>query len=323
MHTGQHYDAAMSDVFFEELNIPKPDYSLDVGSKSHGAQTGEMLSEIEDVILHEHPDCVLVYGDTNSTLAGALAASKLHIPIAHVEAGLRSFNRRMPEEINRVLTDHVSKWLFCPTQTAITNLGKEGITKGVELVGDVMLDAVNYNSALAAKKSRILEELSLEAGGYVLITIHRAENTDDPERFGSIVTALNNLQVPAVLPMHPRSRATMKSLGLTITNPKINVVNPVGYLDMLQLEQHAAKIVTDSGGVQKEAFFFKVPCITLRDETEWVETVDLDANVLVGANTEQILHQIDNFKVNFDLLPEPFGDGNAAEKIADILLNTV
>lgn len=319
VHTGQHYDKSMSDVFFEELQIPVPDYHLHVGSKSHGAQTGEMLSKVEEVLLKEKPDCVLVYGDTNSTLAGALAAAKLHIPVAHVEAGLRSFNKRMPEEINRILTDHVSRWLFCPTETAVKHLQTEGITKGVHLVGDVMLDAVQFNRTLAEQKSTILQDLKLEAGSYILITLHRAENTDDPARLSAIVEAINQLSVPAVLPIHPRTRGKLQANQLEITNPQVLVIEPVGYLDMLQLEVNAQKILTDSGGVQKEAFFAKVPCITMRDETEWTETIELKTNVLVGADTEKILHAVESFTVDFSKVPPVFGQGDTAERVVAIL----
>jgi UDP-GlcNAc3NAcA epimerase len=320
VHTGQHYDKSMSDVFFAELHIPVPDYHLHVGSKSHGAQTGEMLAKIEEVILKEKPDCLLVYGDTNSTLAGALAASKLHVPVAHVEAGLRSFNKRMPEEINRILTDHVSKWLFCPTETAVNHLQTEGIHKGVYLVGDVMLDAVLYNSKLANEKSSVLKELNVGPKEYVLITLHRAENTDDPARLSQIISALNELPLPAVLPLHPRTKGKMAQMGLSIRNPNVKLIEPVGYLDMLQLEVNAKKILTDSGGVQKEAFFAKVPCITMRDETEWTETVELGANLLVGADPSKILDAVENFTVDFSLVKEVFGDGHASEKIVEQLL---
>ncbi|MBD1372198.1 UDP-N-acetylglucosamine 2-epimerase (non-hydrolyzing) [Hazenella sp. IB182357] len=315
VHTGQHYDKAMSDVFFEELNIPIPEYHLHVGSKSHGAQTGEMLTKIEEVMLKEKPDCVLVYGDTNSTLAGAVAASKIHIPVAHVEAGLRSFNRRMPEEVNRVLTDHVSKWLFCPTQTAVNHLASEGIQKGVHLCGDVMLDAVIYNGALAKEKSTILERLDLKAGAYLLITLHRAENTDDPSRLSEIIKAINQIDQPTILPMHPRTKGKLVQFDLRITNPFVNCIDPVGYLDMLQLETNASKILTDSGGVQKEAFFAQVPCITMRDETEWTETVERKTNVLVGANSEKILHALAQFEVDFTRVDPIFGTGDAADQI--------
>lgn len=323
VHTGQHYDQSMSDVFFEELHIPLPDYHLHVGSKSHGAQTGQMLEKIEEVLLKEKPDCVLVYGDTNSTLAGSLAASKLHIPVAHVEAGLRSFNRRMPEEINRVLTDHVSKWLFCPTETAIRHLETEGITQGVYLVGDVMLDAVEYNRRLAHEKSTILHDLNVQPKEYVLITLHRAENTDDENRLREIIHAINHLSMPAVFPLHPRTNHKLKAMGLSITNSMVHVIEPVGYLDMLELEVHAKKILTDSGGVQKEAFFAQVPCITMRDETEWTETVELGTNILVGADSQKILEAVEQFEVDFGKIPSVFGDGRAAEAIVQRLLNEI
>jgi UDP-N-acetylglucosamine 2-epimerase len=324
VHTGQHYDKDMSEVFFEELNIPVPDYNLHVGSKSHGAQTGEMLRKLEEVILKERPDCVLVYGDTNSTLAGALAAAKLHIPVAHVEAGLRSFNRRMPEEINRVLTDHVSDWLFCPTRTAVDLLADEGINDGVYFVGDVMLDAVNSNRKLAEAESTILRDVQVESGSYLLITLHRAENTDNPARLGSIIGAINELPLPAVLPLHPRTRdKALTEYGLEITNPQVRCIGPVGYLDMVQLEVNARKILTDSGGVQKESFFAKVPCITMRDETEWTETVVLGANILVGADKAKILEAVERFEVNFSNTEPVFGDGDAAHRIVQQLMRNV
>ncbi|MDA8354598.1 MAG: UDP-N-acetylglucosamine 2-epimerase (non-hydrolyzing) [Firmicutes bacterium] len=319
VHTGQHYDTAMSDVFFTELQIPRPDYHLGIGSKSHGAQTGEMLAGVEEVLQKEQPDWVLVYGDTNSTLAGALAASKLHIPVAHVEAGLRSFNRRMPEELNRVLTDHVSSLLFCPTETAVRHLEAEGITDGVHQVGDVMMDAVTFNLELAREQSTILEQLSLEEENYLLITLHRAENTDDPSRLQSIVSALNSLSIPAVLPLHPRTAHKMELYGLTFGNPRLQVVDPVGYLDMLRLEANASKILTDSGGVQKEAFLLNIPCITMRDETEWTETVDQKTNILVGADKREIIECVESFQVDFSRVDPVFGDGNAADRIVERL----
>lgn len=321
VHTGQHYDDRMSRVFFDELNIPEPDYNLEVGSKLHGAQTGEMLQKIEDVLLQEKPDCVIVYGDTNSTLAGALAAAKLHIPVGHIEAGLRSFNRQMPEEINRVVTDHTSHWLFCPTETARTCLANEGITERVHLSGDVMLDALNYNCELANAKSTIMTQLSLESKSYLLITLHRAENTDNPKRLREIVEALNQIPIPSILPLHPRTRDKINNHGFTVTNPNVKIIDPVGYLDMLQLESHAQKIITDSGGVQKEAFFFEVPCITMRDETEWTETVEYGANQLVGATKTKIIEAIESFNPSFSNIDPVFGDGHAAEKIVDVLVN--
>ena len=287
VHTGQHYDEKMSDVFFDELKIPKPNHHLGIGSAAHGAQTGRMLEAIENVMLEEQPDGLLVYGDTNSTLAGALAASKLHIPVFHVEAGLRSFNRRMPEEINRVLTDHVSELLFAPTSTAVRNLQNEGLeAHKIRQTGDVMLDAALYYAKFADQKSQILNELGLSSKSYVLSTIHRAENTDDPQRIQTIFNALASIaaSIPVVLPLHPRTKSKIADLVSQTTLNAITIIDPIGYLDMVQLERHAQLIATDSGGVQKEAYFHRVPCVTLRDETEWVELVQVGWNTLVGAS---------------------------------------
>lgn len=282
VHTGQHYDDRMSQVFFDEMGIRRPDRNLEIGSGSHGAQTGRMLIALEAVMQEERPDWVLVYGDTNTTLAGAVAACKLEIPIAHVEAGLRSFNRSMPEEHNRVLTDHCSTLLFCPTQTAVDNLRREGVDRGVELVGDVMYDAVLHFGAVARTKSTILREAGVEGERYILATIHRAYNTDDPDRLLALLRALDQLDDAVVLPVHPRTRARLAEHAPDARFSRLRMIDPVGYLDMLQLEQNARAIVTDSGGVQKEAFFFGVPCFTLRPETEWVETVESGWNVLVS-----------------------------------------
>lgn len=289
VHTGQHYDDAMSAVFFRELDIPEPDYNLGVGSGTHGEQTGEMLKRIEPVLLAERPDWVLVYGDTNSTLAGALAAAKLHIPVAHVEAGLRSFNRNMPEEINRILTDHISDLLLCPTWTAVENLRREGITEGVHLVGDVMHEALLWAAERARTKSTILERLGLSEREYLLATVHRAENTDDPARLQAILDAFMALDEIVVFPVHPRTQARLNALGFSVNISRLKLIPPVGYLDMVRLEQAACAILTDSGGIQKEAYWLGVPCITLRDETEWVETLEGGANVLVGADRERIV----------------------------------
>lgn len=319
IHTGQHYDANMSDVFFEELHIPKPDYNLGIGSGHHGAQTGAILEKVEEVLLSENPDALLVYGDTNSTLAGALAAAKLHIPVIHIEAGLRSFNRRMPEEINRVLTDHISEWLFCPTDTAVRNLVQEGITQGVYQVGDVMYDAFRFNQELAHQKSKILETLGLKTQDYILCTIHRAENTDDPSRLQEILKALAKVQKPVVLPLHPRTRKIIGEQGLSeLLTGNFHVIEPVGYLDMIALEVNAWKLVTDSGGVQKEAYFAGVPCITMRDETEWVETVKVGWNVLTGAVRERILEAVETFTPPLEH-PPIFGDGHSAEQFVSYL----
>ncbi|MHB0856569.1 MAG: non-hydrolyzing UDP-N-acetylglucosamine 2-epimerase [Anaerolineae bacterium] len=283
VHTGQHYDENMSQIFFDELDIPRPDYNLGVGSLPHGAQTGRMLEAIEEILLKEQPDWVLVYGDTNSTLAGALAAAKLHIPVAHVEAGLRSFNRRMPEELNRVLTDHVSSLLFCPTQSAVSNLAAEGITQGVELVGDVMYDcALFYADKVKGLEAGILHKHALVTKSYYLATVHRAENTDDPKKLGTIVDAFDELstpECPVVIPLHPRTRTKMAQYDLCF-GAQVRVLDPVSYLEMVALERNAKVILTDSGGVQKEAYFHGVPCVTLREETEWVETVNLGWNAL-------------------------------------------
>ena len=317
VHTGQHYDPSLSAVFFEELGIPRPDYNLGVGSASHGRQTGEMLIRVEEVLIQEEPDWVLVYGDTNSTLAGALAAVKLHIPVAHVEAGLRSFNRLMPEEINRLLTDHISTLLFCPTETAVRNLAQEGLTEGVHNVGDVMYDAALHNSQLAEEKSRILEILGLRPKGYLLATVHRPDNTDLPQNLRSIVAALSSLEATVLLPLHPRTRKALQGSGLTFGD-NVKVVEPVGYLDMLALEKNARLILTDSGGIQKEAYFFAVPCVTLRQETEWVETVEAGWNVLVGADRRKIVEAVRNFYPQGERA-NLFGDGQASVKVVEIL----
>ena len=319
VHTGQHYDHGMSAIFFEELAIPRPDYNLGIGSGTHGHQTGAMLGAIEDVIREEEPDVVLVYGDTNSTLAGALAAAKLHVPVAHVEAGLRSFDRRMPEEVNRVLTDHCSDLLFCPTATAVANLAAEGIWDGVHLVGDVMVDAMHYNRAIAEERSRILEDVGVRSGEYLAITVHRPSNTDDRESMAAIVGALGEAGVPTVFPVHPRTRKYLEQYGLLAEMPEnVQVVEPLGYIDMIRLMAHAKKILTDSGGIQKEAYMLGVPCITLRENTEWVETVEAGWNVLVGAGREGIVDAIQSFSPG-SRQKDIFGDGNASHRIREIL----
>ncbi len=291
VHTGQHYDDNMSKVFFEDLDIPPPKYNLDISGGSHGAMTGRMLEAVEAVLLQERPDWVLIYGDTNSTLAGALAAAKLHIPVAHVEAGLRSFNMRMPEEINRILADRVSSLLFCPTQAAVTNLRAEGIHHGVHHVGDVMYDVALFTRERARQQSTILARLGLSPGCFALATCHRAENTDDPQRLSGILSALAEIakDFPVVLPLHPRTRKLIASFALSPLLSPLTVTEPLPFLDMVALEQAAKVILTDSGGVQKEAFFYDVPCVTMRNETEWVETVELGWNQLVGADTARIL----------------------------------
>lgn len=319
VHTGQHYDANMSDVFFEELNIPNPKYHLNIGSGSHGAMTGAMLSEIEKVLEIEKPDFVLVYGDTNSTIAGSLAASKLLIPVIHVEAGLRSFNKAMPEEQNRILTDHISDLLFVPTQTAVNHLKNEGIIQGVHLVGDVMYDGILHFTKIAQDKSNILKELNLTPGKFLLCTIHRAENTNSMERLTAIIAGLNACKEQVVLPLHPRTLKYINDYGLKL-GENIRVIDPVGYLDMVRLESTAKKIVTDSGGIQKEAFFLGIPCITMRDETEWVETVANGWNVLVGADETKIVDAIKNFNP-VNERKTYFGEGNASQLMVDHILN--
>jgi UDP-GlcNAc3NAcA epimerase len=317
LHTGQHYDYRMSQVFFDDLGIPLPDINLGIGSASHGRQTGEMLVGIEAVLLEAQPDWVLVYGDTNSTLAGALAAVKLHIPVAHVEAGLRSFNRRMPEEINRVITDRIADLLFCPTQTAVDNLVAEGILTGVHNVGDVMYDAVLYNAGRAAARSQILEELGVQPGAYLIATIHRPRNADNPDRLRTIFEAFEIVREPIVFLAHPRIRKAIREQAQQIP-PNVCLTEPAGYLDMLRLEQQAKAILTDSGGIQKEAYFFGVPCITLREETEWVETVQTGWNRLVGADRDRIVVAVRNLPVLTER-PPVFGDGHAAERIVALL----
>ncbi len=319
VHTGQHYDRAMSDLFFEELDIPRPDHELGVGSGSHGWQTGQMLIGIEEILLAERPDWVLVYGDTNSTLAGALAAVKLGIPVAHVEAGLRSFNRAMPEEHNRVLTDHCADLLLCPTQTAVDLLRAEGVTRGVHLVGDVMYDAALQFAEVARQRSTILKELGLMPKTYALATLHRPYNTDDPDRLREVLAALNALEMPVILPLHPRTRSRLEKMGHQPSAiSHLQCVDPVGYLDMLALEQSAALILTDSGGVQKEAYFFAVPCVTLRPETEWVETVAAGWNRLAWGDAAVV---VDAARRPWPVEPPPpvFGDGRAAERIVRLL----
>lgn len=318
VHTGQHYNYEMSQVFFDELDIPAPDINLNVGSGSHGRQTGAMLGGLEEVLLAERPDWVLVYGDTNSTLAGALAAAKLHRPVAHVEAGLRSFNRAMPEEINRVVTDHLSNLLFCPSQTAVDHLAAEGVHQGVYLVGDVMAEALAFAAARARQRSNILARLELVEGSYLLATVHRPENTDDPARLSAILEAFDQVAEPVIFPVHPRTRKAIQSLGYTPA-PRVKLIEPVSYLDMTQLSQSARLILTDSGGLQKEAYWLGVPCLTLRDETEWVETVAVGWNRLVGAATEQIVQAVHSFAPPA-AHPPLYGDGRTAEQIVPHLI---
>jgi UDP-GlcNAc3NAcA epimerase len=320
VHTGQHYDANMSDIFFEELHLPKPDYFLGIGGKSHGAMTGQMIEKIEEVALKEKPDWILIYGDTNSTLAGAIVASKLHIKLAHIEAGLRSFNMNMPEEVNRILSDRVSNILFCPTDKAVENLKNEGFNNfdcKVVKSGDVMYDGALFYKELAKKPSCDI------AKEYVLCTVHRAENTDDIERLKSIFEALDEIakEKQIILPLHPRTKKIVQNLQLNIKN--LTLIDPVGYLEMVWLIDNCELVMSDSGGLQKEAYFFKKPCITLRDETEWVELVEIGVNKLVGANKSKILEAYKNdskFNIENSKL-DLYGDGKASEKIVKGLLN--
>ncbi len=324
VHTGQHFDVNMSDIFFEEMDIPRPHFNLEINSLSHGAMTGRMLERIEEVLLAERPDALLVYGDTNSTLAGALAARKLHIPVMHVEAGLRSHNNAMPEETNRILTDRISDVLFCPTETAVANLRREGFEHfgcSILQVGDVMEDAALYYAPKATERSNILKSLHLEGRDFVLCTLHRAENTDDPARFSAIVEALNETarQMPVVLPLHPRTQKLLEKNGLRLD---AITVPPVGYFDMLSLLKNARVVMTDSGGLQKEAYFFGKFCLTLRDDTEWVELVYGGFNFLVGANKNLILKTLEVvLSKKFPDKKDFFGGGKAAERIAEVVAN--
>ena len=319
VNTGQHYDFAMAEVFLRDMNIPRPDYDLDVRSGSHAAQTARTLVGIEDVILKESPDAVLIFGDTNATLAAALAASKLRVPIAHVEAGLRSFNRDMPEEVNRVVADHLSHWLFCPTEAAVRNLQKEGISDRVFCVGDVMLDAALYFGALPATDAQVVRRRGLEPGKYLLATIHRASNTDSSDALRALFQAFACVDEPIVFPVHPRTRNAMDAAGIA-PSPNVQAIDPVGYLEMLALEKQARMILTDSGGVQKEAFFFGVPCVTMRTETEWTELVEAGWNRVVGLDTDAIVEAVRQWKPA-TLRPELYGKGDAAIRIAELLRN--
>ena len=319
IHTGQHYDENMSKVFFDELGIPRPAANLEVGSGSHAARTAGMLVGIEAELLADRSDWMIVYGDTNSTLAGAMAAAKLGVPICHVEAGLRSFNRAMPEEINRILTDRISTLLMCPTATAAANLAAEGVTEGVHQVGDVMYDSVLHNAALAEQRSTIVADLGLTAKDFYLATVHRASNTDDPARLDGILAALAKMDRPVVLPLHPRTRNTLGA-KLASLGDRVRAIEPLAHLDMLALEAAARIILTDSGGVQKEAYWAGVPCVTLREETEWVELVEVGCNRLAGADPARILAAVEEIESAGAALPASdagalYGDGHSAERI--------
>ncbi len=317
IHTGQHYDTNMSDVFFEEMQIPKPNYFLDINGLGHGAMTGQMIEKIEEVLLHENPDWVMVYGDTNSTLAGALAATKLHIKVAHVEAGLRSFNMQMPEEINRILTDRISNILFCPTDAAIENLKREGygnLDCKVVKSGDVMQDGAIFYKKLGKRPHFKISE------NFILCTVHRAENTDDKVRLKAIFETLHEIgkETQVILPLHPRTKKIIETLNIVTDN--LTIIEPVGYLEMVWLIDHCSLVLTDSGGLQKEAFFFTKPCITLRDETEWIELVENSFNMLVGADKEKILETYRNQKFNNDFDIDLYGMGKASQKIIQELI---
>jgi UDP-N-acetylglucosamine 2-epimerase (non-hydrolysing) len=317
--TGQHYDADMAGNFFSEFKIPKPDHSLGIGSGEHGAQTGKMLIELERVLVSEQPSLAVVFGDTNSTLAGALASAKLNIPVAHVEAGLRSYDRTMPEEVNRVLADHISTLLFCPTDVSKNNLKHEGITEGVHVVGDVMVDSLEESREAAQKRSKILQQLKLKKGEYQFMTVHRPANTDVRKNLEGIIKAVGDSGITTVFSIHPRTSNFLEAYGLDKALPK-NIIQtkPLGHMDAVWLQSNAARVLTDSGGLQKEAYLLGVPCITLRDTTEWVETINAKWNVLVGADPKRILHAIKTFSPP-DYRPKVFGPRGASERIAKII----
>ncbi|MBK2026294.1 UDP-N-acetylglucosamine 2-epimerase (non-hydrolyzing) [Francisella philomiragia] len=326
VHTGQHYDANMSDIFFDEMKIPKPDYFLGIGGKTHGAMTGQMIERIEEIVIKEKPDWIVVYGDTNSTLAGAIAASKLHIKLAHIEAGLRSFNMQMPEEINRILTDRISNLLFCPTDTAIQNLKSEGYDNfncKIMNSGDVMQDGAIFYKKFA-KKPSFIQSLDLSVKDYILCTIHRAENTNNITRLKEIFSALNEIatEKQIILPLHPRTKNILEKNNISVSHQNIIIIDPVGYLEMVWLIDNSNLIMTDSGGLQKEAYFFAKPCITLRDETEWVELVAAGVNILVGSNKNNILQAFEEMMVNkLNFSDNLYGNGNSSEVIIESILN--
>ena len=324
VHTGQHYDKNMSEAFFEDLDIPKPNYQLSLGGSTHGAMTGSMMKDIEEILIKEEPDMLMIYGDTNSTIAGALTAAKLHIPVAHVEAGLRSFNMKMPEEINRILTDRISDILFCPTDAAINNLQDEGFDNFNSKVvknGDVMQDAAIFYAQTSEARSNVIATNNLKGKTFVLCTCHRAENTDDPKRLQSIISALEKIHQTAevVLPLHPRTKKKLAEFGI---KPNITLIDPVGYFDMIELLKNCEIVATDSGGLQKEAFFFKKPCLTMRDETEWVELIEHNFNAIVGADEAKIVAAFEsrqNFNPDYNI--NLYGNGKASEVIAQELIN--
>ncbi len=321
IHTGQHYDQNMSDIFFKELQIPTPDYNLNIGSSSHAKQTGEMLIAIEDILEKEKPDAVIVFGDTNSTMAGAISAAKLNIPVIHIEAGLRSFDNRMPEEINRIVTDKISSILFAPTKTAVKNLKNEGITDNVYLVGDIMYDSILKYIKIAESNSNILKALNINPKEYLFLTLHRASLTDNADFLKNLIKIIGSCKNNWIFPIHPRTKKYLQNYGLwdkIISINNLKIIDPVGYLDALMLIKNAAKVITDSGGIQKEAYLLNSPCITVRENTEWVETVKAGWNILTGYDKEKIIDAIKNFAPT-SRQPNIFGDGNTAKKIIDIL----
>lgn len=318
VHTGQHYDDLMSDVFFRELGLPTPDINLGVGSGRHAVQTARAIEGLEPVMMGQKPDLVIVYGDTNSTLAGALVAAKLNLPLAHVEAGLRSYDRSMPEEVNRVVADHLARLLFCPTAHAVECLKREGIKRGVYLVGDLMYDSLVASlPRVQAEEERVLSGLGLQHGCYYVATVHRPSNTDDPSRLEGIINGLRRLDLPVVLPAHPRTRAALENMGLQVP-ANVRLIEPVGYIEMVALERNARAILTDSGGVQREAYFLAIPCVTLREESEWPETLVEGWNVLVGADPDAIARAAARPRPQGQPVPS-FGDGDAATKIVETL----
>ncbi len=328
LHTGQHYSYNMDRLFFEELELPEPKYKLDVGERysTQGAQTGEMIKAIEKIFMDDRPEVVLVEGDTNTVLAGAISASKLHIKVGHVEAGLRSWDRNMPEELNRIMTDHISDYLFAPTESSRDNLLREGIDKEkIFVTGNTIVDAVYQNLEIAKRKSKIFDELTVKKGEYALITAHRQENVDNPERLAKIVEILNSLRYPAVFPMHPRTRKRMEEFNLELDNPKLKVTEPIGYLDFLMLLSEARLVLTDSGGIQEETNILHVPCLTLRDNTERPETVDAGSNIVVGIEPKNVLEKLEKilddkeFERNMKSTPVVFGDGKASFQIIKII----
>jgi UDP-N-acetylglucosamine 2-epimerase (non-hydrolysing)/UDP-GlcNAc3NAcA epimerase len=318
VHTGQHYDDDLSRVFFEELDVPRPARELGAGTGSNTAQTARMLAALEPVLAELEPRLALVYGDTNSTLAGALAAAQAGIPVGHVEAGMRSFDRSMPEELNRLLTDHASDLLLCSTPTAVANLEREGAAGEVHLIGDVMADVSLAFRDIAEERSRIIDDLGLEPGGYLVVTAHRVGNVDSPERLEALVGLLERLPEPVVFPIHPRTRARLEAAGLMQRLVGLTIVPPLGYLDFLKLARHARALVTDSGGVQKEAYLLGVPCVTMRNRTEWTETVETGWNVLVDLDAEAALAALANRPPAER--PELYGGGRAAERLAEVVL---